>query len=146
MTDWSHDPIEEPGPQLNLTSLVDVVFALLIVFMVSSAAMVEQGLSESATGQVDLALPTGATQPKDVDSNALRLQIDADGAVYVDDDAVKLTELDDRVMAKLRQRPDMQVQVQADSKLSYQQVMEIVLRLQTLGVRNVGLAARGAQN
>ncbi len=143
MSDWDRELIEDPGPELNLTSLVDVVFALLIVFMVSSAAMVEQGLSESATGQIDLALPSGSTQPDKLNQAALRIQMDTVGAVFVNDEAVKLTELDDQIMDKLRANPALEVQLQADSKLSYQQVMEVVLRLQALGVRNVGLAARG---
>ncbi|HAN32186.1 MAG TPA: hypothetical protein DCQ06_11355 [Myxococcales bacterium] len=143
MSDWDRELIEDPGPELNLTSLVDVVFALLIVFMVSSAAMVEQGLSESATGQIDLALPSGSRQPDKLNQAALRIQMDTVGAVFVNDEAVKLTELDDQIMDKLRANPALEVQLQADSKLSYQQVMEVVLRLQALGVRNVGLAARG---
>ncbi len=142
--DWLRDPLDgaETGPELNLTPLVDVVFALLIVFMVSSAAIIEEGMSDAASGQIELALPTGDSKAQKAPATELVIQVDADGSMFADGKAIDDKSLADDVMQRLAKKPDLQVRVEADSKLSYQRVMDVILRLQTLGVRNVGLATR----
>ncbi len=142
--DWGERPEEivQPGVQLNLTPLVDVVFALLIIYMVSSAAMIEQGRSESATGQVDLALPAGSTEAGSKKSTEVVVQIDADGALYRGGEATDMRSLEKALIEKISRDPEMQVRVEADRKLTYERVMELIARLQSLGLRNVGLATR----
>ena len=142
--DWHEHPEAEAGAQveLNLTSLVDVVFALLIVFMVSSAAMIEQGRVDAATGQVDLALPTGRTAESHAPSSEMVVQLDADGNMYESGESMDRTSLGRMVLEKLKGAPDLQVRIEADQKLTYERVMEVISRLQELGVKNVGLATR----
>ncbi len=142
--DWGERPELEAGTQvdLNLTSLVDVVFALLIVFMVSSAAMIEQGRVDAATGQVELALPAGQTSESKAPSSELVVQIDSDGNMFEGGAAMDRRSLSVRVLEKLKGAPDLQVRVEADQKLTYERVMALIERLQELGVKNVGLATR----
>jgi len=140
--DWMQDSLEDARPELNLTSLVDVVFALLVVFMVSSAAMVEEGRTDAAAGQIELALPTGSNQLNQATPTELVLQIDVDGSLFMSGKATDDKSLADDIMARLAKTPDLQVRVEADSKLSYQRVMDMIGKLQGLGVRNVGLATR----
>jgi len=142
--DWGERPELDAGSEvdLNLTSLVDVVFALLIVFMMSSAAMIEQGRVDAATGQVDLSLPAGQTAASKAPSSELVVQIDADGNMFEAGAPMDQRSLGLRVLEKLKGAPDLQVRVEADQKLTYERVMAVISRLQELGVRNVGLATR----
>ena len=128
--------------ELNLTSLVDVVFALLIVFMVSSAAMIEQGRVDAATGQIDLALPAGRTAEAKAPTTELVVQLDADGNIFESGAAMDRRSLGRLVLEKLKAAPELQVRLEADQKLTYERVMAIIGRLQELGVKNVGLATR----
>lgn len=136
--DWDDDA----GVDLNLTSLVDVVFALLIVFMVSSAAMIEEGRNESASGQIDLALPTGNTKASKAPAGELVVQVDADGSLYVGAAPTDRKSLSNDIIERLAKTPDLQVRIEADSKLAYQRVMDVIAHLHDIGVRNVGLATR----
>jgi len=143
--DWGERPeeIAAPGVQLNLTPLVDVVFALLIVYMVSSAAMIEQGRNDAATGQVDLALPAGSTEAGAQKATELVIQLDADGALYRGGQPTDMRTLEQALVEQIGRDPEVQVRVEADRKLTYERVMELIARLQSLGLRNVGLATRG---
>ena len=140
--DWMRDPLDDAGPELNLTSLVDVVFALLVVFMVSSAAMVEEGRTDAASGQIELALPTGSNSLNQAPPGEMVLQVDVDGSLFMAGKATDAKSLADDVMKRLATTPDLQVRIEAHSKLSYQRVMDVIAKLQGLGVRNVGLATR----
>lgn len=143
MRDW-HDDEELDGGEvdLNLTSLVDVVFALLIVFMVSSAAFIEQGRNDAAAGQIDLALPTGQTKASSKPTTEVVVQVDADGNLYAKGEATDRKTLAAEVLEKLATNPDLHVRIEADSKLAYQRVMDVIGHLHDVGVRNVGLATR----
>ena len=137
----NHD-FEGDQVELNLTSLVDVVFALLIVFMVSSAAMVEQWRADASGGQIELSLPTGQAQIADPAKAELVVTVDVDGSLYQDGQATDARTLAKAVAERLGKQPDLQVRLEADQKLTYQRVMDVIGELQQLGVRNVGLATR----
>lgn len=141
---WTDQAEVETGErvELNLTSLVDVVFALLIVFMVSSAAMIEQGRVDAATGQIDLALPAGGTTEAKAPTGELVVQLDADGNIFESGAALDRSSLGRMVLEKLKGNADLQVRLEADQKLTYERVMALIARLQELGVKNVGLATR----
>lgn len=146
MSEW-HDEADLDGGEveLNLTSLVDVVFALLIVFMVSSAAFIEQGRNDSASGQIDLALPTGQTKASAKPATEVVVQVDADGNLYSKGAPTDRKSLAADVLEKLAANPGLHVRIEADSKLAYQRVMDVIGHLHDVGVRNVGLATRQAQ-
>jgi biopolymer transport protein ExbD len=136
------DVLDGENVELNLTSLVDVVFALLIVFMVSSAAMVEQGRADAPGDQIELSLPAGRSAATEAPPGELVLALDADGSLYQDGQATDAKAVAKLVTEKLAGNPQLQVRVEADEKLTYQRVMELIGDLQQLGVRNVGLATR----
>lgn len=136
------DAFDDTRPDLNLTSLVDVVFALLVVFMVSSAAMVEEGRADAASGQIELALPTGSDSLKKAPPGELVLQVDIDGSLFMGGKATDDKALADDLMQRMKANPELQVRIEAHNKLSYQRVMDVIGRLQAMGVRNVGLATR----
>lgn len=143
MSKWPDQiDLEDTGVDLNLTSLVDVVFALLIVFMVSSAAMIEQGRNDSAAGQIDLALPTGDTKAASKPAGEVVVQVDADGNLYAKGERTDRKSLAADILERLTSEPNLQVRIEADNKLAYQRVMDVIGYLHDVGVRNVGLATR----
>src|SRR5690606_3484773 len=65
-------PIEEP--EIGLTPMIDVVFLLLIFFMVSTSFINEASLS--------LTLPTAATAPAPADAATVEVTVGADGRYF----------------------------------------------------------------
>lgn len=72
-------PVEEP--RVEISSLVDVVFLLLIFFMVTTTFAERQ--------VVEVALPETEGEPRQVESEIPRCSIDASGAVFLDDERLE---------------------------------------------------------
>ena len=138
---WGDRPdlIEEEEVRLNLTPLVDVVFSLLVVFMVSSAALYEK---ESIPQQLDLELPSGALTDAKETGAALTLQLDGDGNLFRDGMATDRADLQKLIGTKLSEKEEVQVRVEADRGLAYQRVMDFISELHRMGVRSIGLATK----
>lgn len=67
-------------PEVNLTPLIDVVFLLLIFFMVTTSFIRESAVS--------LQLPTATSEPSPGDPPSVEVRIDADGRYYFGDSEV----------------------------------------------------------
>jgi biopolymer transport protein ExbD len=71
-------PRTRPDPEINLTSLIDVVFLLLIFFMVSTT------FERQAALRIDLPEASVAPAPQE-DVKRVELIIDSDGRMYLND-------------------------------------------------------------
>lgn len=128
---------------LNLTSLIDVVLVLLVVFMVSTSAIVDRDRQEHAQGQVELQLPTGATPADNAKHSEVTVQINADGQLFVGGQATEWRSLSKDLVEKLGKDGQLQVRVDADQRLPVQKAVEVLEQLQSLGIQNVGLGTQG---
>ncbi|MBT8477853.1 MAG: biopolymer transporter ExbD, partial [Gemmatimonadetes bacterium] len=63
--------------EINVTSLVDVAFTLLVIFMITAPIL---------QGGVEVAVPRAPSAPLQV-AEGLMITVDRDGQIYVDDDA-----------------------------------------------------------
>ncbi len=143
-----HDPWQEGGAdadeqvELNLTPLVDVVFSLLVVFMISAGSMGGGDRADPSAGTIELSLPSGAATAKPATPQEVVIAVDVDGSLYQDGQPIDTKALARALVERVGKEPGLQVRVEADEKLTYQRVIEVILELQRLGVRNVGLATR----
>ncbi|MSP91007.1 MAG: biopolymer transporter ExbD [Myxococcales bacterium] len=144
--DWGDDPsLHDPeGVELNLTPLVDVVLVLLVVFMVSSAVVVDTSRAEAAQAQVELQLPSGAVPANAAPMVEVVLQVDLDGALYEGGQSTDWKALTATLVDRLAKEPDLQVRIDSDQRLPVQRLVEVISGLQALGIRNVGLGTKGA--
>jgi biopolymer transport protein ExbD len=71
-------PGTRPDPEINLTSLIDVVFLLLIFFMVSTT------FERQAALRIDLPEASAAPAPQE-EVKRVELIIDPDGRMYLND-------------------------------------------------------------
>ena len=75
-----------------MTPLIDIIFQLVIFFMVSTTFVTEQGI------EVDL--PRSSSQTILRERNDVQVKVTADGAIYVDEEAVDWAELRQHLEAK----------------------------------------------
>lgn len=145
--EWDQRP-EDDAPEtveLNLTSLVDVVMVLLVIFMVSTSAVIDHDRLASATGQVELQLPSGQMPASDTPRGEVVVQIDADGSLYQNGVATEWRSMAKELADRMAKDPELQVRVDADQRLPVQKAVEVLENLQNLGIRNVGLGTKGQQ-
>jgi biopolymer transport protein ExbD len=141
---WGDEGEFEPPEQidLNLTSLVDVVLVLLVTFMVSTSAIAERDRLQQAAGQVQLQLPTGSTPSPATPPTEVTVQVDADGQLFLGGAPTEWRSLSQDLTAKLAKDANLQVRVDADQRLPVQKAVEVLERLQALGIQHVGLGTQ----
>jgi biopolymer transport protein ExbD len=126
-------PHRKESPELNLTPLIDVVFLLLIFFMVSTTFDKES--------RIKVELPTAATQDEQVeDEKVLQITVDANGRFYVGEREVVNTDADTlkRAIEKAAGvRRDLPVIIKADARASFQSVFKVMDVTSQLGFVNM---------
>jgi biopolymer transport protein ExbD len=130
-------PYRRPYPDINLTPLIDVVFLLLIFFMVSTTFKDEARLG------VQLPQAEGEEAPAE-EPEQIRILIDRSGNFFVDDRAVvdrsPLT-LVRALNGALGERGGLPVLIQADAMTPHQAVMTALDAAAEVGLRRVAFAA-----
>lgn len=116
--------------QIDISPLIDMVFILLIFFMVSTTFVKDM--------QLELERP-GAQSTAPASTKALRVYVDRDSNVYVDDNPVKPWMLQSRVR-QLLAGGDGQVLVVVDRNVPSEKLIEVVDQCRLAGAADVGVA------
>ncbi|MEE8252061.1 MAG: ExbD/TolR family protein [Gemmatimonadales bacterium] len=116
---------------INVTSLVDVAFVLLIIFMITAPIM---------QGGVDVQLPRAEARPLQP-REGLVVSINRDGEIFIDDDALTYDEFRITFQAVVAAREPTGLYLRADSRVNYGNVVRVLAVMRTAGVANVGLVA-----
>lgn len=101
-------------PAINITPLIDVMFLLLIFFMVTSSFRTQPGLS------VDL--PRAATA-ENQETGQIEVTVQRDGAHFVDGAAVSEGALASALRARLEENPELTIVLRGDARAPYQAVV-----------------------
>jgi biopolymer transport protein TolR len=118
---------------INVTPLVDVVLVLLIIFMVTAPMM---------TRGIDIDLPKAASA-SDATEDRIRLTVDAERRVYLNDEIVHIDLLQDR-LRPLAASADRFVFLRADAAVPYGFVMRVIDQVKAAGLDKIGLVAEPA--
>lgn len=122
---------EKPKAAVDMTSLIDLTFLLLVTFIVTLPAL-EQGIS--------IMLPQAKTdQLPTKDKKANVVTIDKDNKIFFKDKPVTLEELEATLMKMATEDPDVPVLVRGDERLDYGSVMNVVKVVYKCKVRRMAL-------
>ncbi len=122
--------------RFNMTPMIDVVFLLIIFFLVSSH------LARQET-QFDLSLPTAASGNDALDDTHPRVTINVapDGRVVLAGGTLPLVELESRLRYELSHvGPDLEVRVRGDRRVPYSRIEPILLACARVGIWRVTFA------
>jgi biopolymer transport protein ExbD len=122
-------------PEINLTSLIDVVFLLLIFFMVASTFERET--------QLNVELPESNGAPIDIEGDVVEVTIDAQGRYYVNKQEVVNTQLDTLMRAMQSaagETAQPKVILSADRKTAHEAVVQAMDAAGQLGYRHITIA------
>jgi biopolymer transport protein ExbD/biopolymer transport protein TolR len=116
---------------INVTSLVDVAFVLLIIFMITAPIM---------QGGVDVQLPRAEARPLQP-KEGLVVSIDREGRIFVDESPLSLEDFRTAFPAIVSAREPSGVYLRADSRVDYGQVVRVLAVMRAAGIGDVGLVA-----
>ena len=122
----------KPMAEINVTPLVDVMLVLLIIFMVTAPLM---------TSGVSVDLPKTTSQPLNTDSEPLTVSINAQGAIFLQEDPVDLTDLVAKLQAIAQNNPERRIFVRGDKSNTYGRIMEVMGTITEGGFTKVALLA-----
>ncbi len=118
---------------LNLAPLIDVLFLLLIFFMISTTF-----LSQPA---IKLELPE-AEHADNIRQTPLVVYIDPSGRVYLNDEPIEIQLLTEALRRRLVDATEKSVVFNADSRVSHGKVVEILDVIKGAGVRKLSFGTR----
>lgn len=120
----------------NVTSLVDIVFLLIIFFLVASHV----ARSESVE-PVDLPL-AGELDDDDKSPNRIVVTVMADRSMHMAGQSVTIAELKNAIMAgTLDPAKPLEVRIRADRRATYAEIEPILLACAESGVTQIGFHA-----
>ncbi len=130
-------PAQKEELDINITPLIDVVFLLLIFFMVSTTFERES--------EINITLPEASEEMTEAKPDAINIAVDSKGNVFVNDVSLVNSQIDTikaAVFDKLGQRHDATIIITADSKTDYQNVIKVMDAARQLGLIRVTFATQ----
>lgn len=122
---------EEEDYRPELTPLVDVIFQLIIFFMVSTVFV-------DFTKQIPLELPVSQTGETLGQAKHSTIEITLDERILLDGKVLTRDELKDQLQAGGKRA----VVIRADKRLPYGQVVRIIEICQSVGITDIGVAVQ----
>ncbi len=119
--------------ELNITPLIDMVFILLIFFLVNTSFVKETG--------VDVSRPTAATASTREKASIL-IAVDESNRVFMDQHEIDVRAVRANVERALAENPESNVMVIADKDSDTGVAIEVMDGCRMAGAENVSLAAR----
>lgn len=124
---------------INLTPMIDVVFLLVIFFMVGSK------FSE-AESRIKVNVPTiGQMSSIARVPDERVVAIGVDGTITLDDTAISLADLTETLRREHANYPGMKVAVRGEATGSVQQMVEVLQAVRVAGVDQIGIATKRMQ-
>lgn len=126
--------------QVNLTPLIDVVFLLLIFFMVSTSFKKETKLT--------LELPEASGQPMEQQKDIIEISVNKNGDVFVNGQGL-LNRQEETIQNALRKVPNAEslpIVINADKAAPYQAVISVMDAAGKAGFNNLTLATQEPKN
>jgi biopolymer transport protein ExbD len=123
------------GVELNITPLIDVVFLLLIFFMVTTTF--------NRQSELKIDLPEATAEPEQRQDKPLELVIDAAGRYYVEGQAVVNTQPETLIAAMrkaLDDRRDRPMIIRADARTPHQFVVTAMDSAARIGLTRLSIA------
>jgi biopolymer transport protein ExbD len=116
---------------IDLSPLIDMVFILLIFFMVSTTFVKDM--------KIDLERPSAQSASR-ASTKAIRVHLERSGGLFLDGAPVKLWMIQSQIRQKLKDSPGRSVLVITDKLVQAQQLIDVVDQCRMGGAKDVGVA------
>ena len=135
---------KRPPLEINLTPMIDVVFLLLIFFMVTTTFTRETGLN------INLPEATGKSIPPPKNNQAVTLLIDAEGGYFISTNNevkgkyvnLKVTTLKKELQLVMGNHPEIPFVISADGKTAHQAVINALDVASRVGFKHIAFATK----
>ena len=123
---------QEEAGEIDLTPMLDVVFILLIFFIVTSVFVTEAG--------IEVSRPEASTAD-DTSGDTILIAVGQAGDIWIDGDQIDPRFIRSRFELRLADAPNSSVIIQADENSNNEQVMLILAAAREANIDDVSIAA-----
>ncbi|MFP4225110.1 MAG: ExbD/TolR family protein [Desulfobacterales bacterium] len=121
------------APEINMAPLLDMVFILLIFFLVTTSFVKEAG--------VDVERPVAKSAETKAATNMI-IGIDKDGGVYMQGKRIDVRSVQPRMKQYVMETPKGSVVIAADKQSTTNTLIQVLDGCRIAGVKNISIAAR----
>ena len=129
--------------EINITPLTDIFLVLLIIFMVTSSVIVNQGAGAAKAG-LKVNLPKGSAADVMTASTDLSVAVLSDGRVVLAGNVVTTDELKKALDDARTKNPNTLVVIQADEGVPHGRVVEVMELAKGAGLAQLAIGVREA--
>ena len=123
---------DEEAGEIDLTPMLDVVFILLIFFIVTSVFVTEAG--------IDVSKPEASTV-EDTSGDMILIAVGPQGDIWIDGDQIDPRFIRARFELRLADAPNSAVIIQGDESASNEQIMLILKAAREANINDVSISA-----
>ena len=121
--------------EINVTPLIDLAFALLIIFMIATP-LLEQTIA------LDLPEETQKPQNQNLDENFQIITIGAKGKYFWGKAELTLSELEKKILALSNEEDPPVIHIRADQSIPYQKVITVIDLIKKYNLSRISLDTR----
>lgn len=125
----------QPISEINVTPLVDVMLVLVIILIVTAPLL---------THQIKLNLPKAKTEAATV-QHPMVISLTHDGQLFLDANPISSLDFRARLEAAVASGNPPTVELRADGKLEYQQVVQVMALVQNAGITKLAFLTEPSQ-
>lgn len=122
----------EKEPKLMIIPMIDIIFFLLVFFMMSMLSMVVQK-------SISLNLPQTATAKINMETT-LPVSITEDGSIYIESQKVDKSLFRKRMEVEKARNPNLSIVLRADAQSRHEDFVYVLDQLKSVGISRVGIA------
>lgn len=127
---------ERKAPELNIIPMIDIMFFLLVFFMLSTMYMID-------LKTIPVKLPQAANAATDT-TTTFAVTLKNDGNLYLGDAPTDIRALTSQASLEQKNNPRFAIVIRADKDVEYGQVIALIDKLKSAGITRFGLATDGA--
>ena len=120
---------DEVMSEINMTPLVDVMLVLLIIFIITIPVI---------NHSVKIDLPRATSQPDDLKPENIHLDIDAQGQIFWNSEAIDASQLSLRIATAAQKTPQPELHLRAERTTQYEKVAQVMAAAQSGGLSKIG--------
>jgi biopolymer transport protein ExbD len=117
--------------ELNITPLLDLVFVLLVIFIITTPQLINN---------LEINLPSGKPPKEKPKTEPARIEVSAQGQITLDKSPVTALQLKEKLAGLKQENPDLAVVVKGADDTDYQIMVSVLDTLRQLDITKMGMA------
>ncbi|MCG3172909.1 MAG: hypothetical protein GMKNLPBB_01081 [Myxococcota bacterium] len=126
--------------EINLTPMIDIVFQLLIFFMVTSSFSNAVSNPSQQVSTIDVELPRASARGAAMPSDAAVVVLHEDGSLIYRNQLTSLSALEEDLKRLAKDKPGAPLVVQSDEKVPHGRVVKVMDLAKLSGIRTISIA------